>query len=254
MDDNDKNTADAQSAHSSDANTSSQRRSNTRLVGLLGLTSIGMFAFAVFVLPPMYDVFCELTGLNGKSDSLARKAIPIDSPELSDNNPELADNSPELADNSPDRSENSAADANSASDESGNVADGSEGSTEGPITIQFLADKHKDMPWTFKPSVFSMKLEPGKSYQTTFHVKNLTAKTITGQAVPSVSPGYMAQYLKKMECFCFSQQTLEGYEEKDMPLSFSIAKDAPVEVSTITLSYMLYNMDEKVNTDQAMLD
>jgi cytochrome c oxidase assembly protein subunit 11 len=63
---------------------------------------------------------------------------------------------------------------------------------------------------------------------------------VTGQAVPSVAPGYAARYLHKVECFCFSQQRLEAGEELRMPVRFYVGDDLPDEVRTLTLSYTLY--------------
>lgn len=213
--------------------------SHGRIVGGLSLIAIGMFVFAIFILPPLYDVFCEITGLNGKADTLARQAISPNQPmnDLSQA-PSITDNTtPNFAAYTAVESAESSSENNTTNNSSAAL----------PVTIQFLADAHKDMPWEFKPMVFSMKIKPGKRHQTTFWVKNRSGDEMTGQAIPSVSPGHMAQYLKKIECFCFTQQTLAGFEEKEMPLSFYLSEDAPSDVSTLTLSYMLYNMS---NTDE----
>lgn len=223
-------------APSTPSNTESTVRphSHGRIVGGLSLIAIGMFVFAIFILPPLYDVFCEITGLNGKADTLARQAI---SPNQSMSDLSYA---PSITDNTTLSNATYTAVNNAENSAENNTVDNSSAAL--PITIQFLADTHKEMPWEFKPMVFSMKIRPGKRHQTTFWVKNLSGDEMTGQAIPSVSPGHMAQYLKKIECFCFTQQTLAGFEEKEMPLSFYLSEDAPSDVSTLTLSYMLYNM------------
>jgi cytochrome c oxidase assembly protein subunit 11 len=65
-----------------------------------------------------------------------------------------------------------------------------------------------------------------------------------GQAVPSVSPGPAAAYLKKVECFCFNRQELQAGESKSMPLKFYIDPTLPEDINTITLSYSLYDITQ----------
>ena len=55
-----------------------------------------------------------------------------------------------------------------------------------------------------------------------------------------------AKYLKKTECFCFTQQTLNGHEAMDMPLLFHLDANLPANVSTITLAYTLFDVSDRV--------
>ncbi len=82
---------------------------------------------------------------------------------------------------------------------------------------------------------------------TVYYARNRAAQAVTGQAVPSVAPGYAAKYLHKVECFCFRQQHLEAGEDRHMPLRFYVGDDLPEEVQTLSLSYTLF----KVPTTQA---
>lgn len=79
-----------------------------------------------------------------------------------------------------------------------------------------------------------------------FRVFNPTERTMVGQAVPSVSPGPAAAYLKKVECFCFDHQELRAGQSKLMPLKFYIDPALPDSINTITLSYSLYDITESV--------
>lgn len=110
------------------------------------------------------------------------------------------------------------------------------------ITVQFLSTRNADIQWDFKPRVRSIRMHPGENKKISYHVKNLTDKTMTVQAIPSVTPGLTAKYLKKTECFCFTQQTMKGHEEMDWPLLFHIEKDIPKKYRTITLSYTLFDV------------
>lgn len=124
--------------------------------------------------------------------------------------------------------------------------------TDRLITIQFLADTDPAMPWDFKPNIFSIKVHPGEIRKVDFHVRNPTTRLIVGQAIPSVSPAQATPYFKKTECFCFNNQELKGGEEMDMPLIFYVDPSIPKSVSTITLSYQLYDITEKSGTNSKL--
>ena len=114
------------------------------------------------------------------------------------------------------------------------------------ITIQFLANTDPDMPWDFKPNTRSIKVHPGEITLVDFHVHNRDLNRIIGQAIPSISPANATTHFKKTECFCFTQQELLGGASMDMPLIFYVDPDLPKNVSTITLSYTLFNITERV--------
>jgi cytochrome c oxidase assembly protein subunit 11 len=63
--------------------------------------------------------------------------------------------------------------------------------------------------------------------------------------VPSVSPFHAASYLHKTECFCFEQQQLAEGEALDMPLRFIVDNELPADVTTLTLSYTLFNVSQE---------
>jgi cytochrome c oxidase assembly protein subunit 11 len=77
-------------------------------------------------------------------------------------------------------------------------------------------------------------------------VRNVANETMVAQAVPSVTPFNAAEFLHKTECFCFEQQQLATGEDLDMPLRFIIDSQIPEEVTTLTLSYTLYDVTEQV--------
>ena len=110
------------------------------------------------------------------------------------------------------------------------------------VTIQFLANNNGDMSWAFRPAVRSMTVHPGEMNSATFYVKNGTGRTMTAQAVPSVTPFHAVEYLHKTECFCFEQQTLAAGESLHMPLRFIIDSELPENVTRMTLSYTLYDV------------
>lgn len=113
------------------------------------------------------------------------------------------------------------------------------------ITVEFVSQVQSDMPWTFKPEVNTMQVHPGELIRTHFVATNLSTKHSVGQAIPSVSPGQGAAYFNKTECFCFNQQVLTAKAEADLPLIFFVDPELPDSISTLTLSYTLYNITDK---------
>ena len=111
------------------------------------------------------------------------------------------------------------------------------------VTIQFLAHVGTGMPWEFRPMEHQLLVRPGTLYTTQFYVRNRASQPVTGQAIPSVSPGLAALHLNKTECFCFTQQQLAGGEEMEMPVTFFIDTDLPEDINTLSLSYTLYRVD-----------
>lgn len=108
------------------------------------------------------------------------------------------------------------------------------------ITVEFTSSVMPGLAWSFYPTQSSMKVRPGQVEMATYVAKNITNRPVSGQAIPSVSPGQSALYFKKIECFCFQRQQLGPGEEKKMPLTFYVSPDLPKNVQTITLSYAFY--------------
>lgn len=168
------------------------KRTTLRLVLLVPV----MFVFAIFVMPPMYDLFCEVTGLNGKTGGKYE--------------------------------------AVSASID-----------TSRKVRVQFIATNNEGMPWQFEPQVTEIYVHPGVETEIRYLAENPSPQFMVGQAVPSVVPYKAVNYFHKTECFCFEQQELAGGESAELPLRFIVDRDIPRQVTTITLSYTLFDITEK---------
>lgn len=110
------------------------------------------------------------------------------------------------------------------------------------VTIEFDSNIRL-LPWTFKPRAASTEIHPGELAQMVYEVKNTLDEPVTGQAIPSYGPRHAAQYFKKLECFCFTQQTLAAGEVRQMPVVFVIDPHLPKDINTITLSYTFFRVD-----------
>ena len=108
------------------------------------------------------------------------------------------------------------------------------------ITVELNGSTMQGLSWEFGANQDRFRVHPGEIIMTAFHVKNPTNQSLMGQAVPSVSPGWTAQYFNKIECFCFKQQTLGPGESREMPLTFFVSTELPQDVKEIALSYAFF--------------
>ena len=109
------------------------------------------------------------------------------------------------------------------------------------VTVEFVADPASVGSFEFRPAVASMRVHPGKLYDTRFYAKNLTSQASVAQAVPSISPTVGAKYFHKTECFCFTPQHFDVGEGRDMPVRFIVDPGLPVDVDKLTLAYTFYD-------------
>lgn len=121
---------------------------------------------------------------------------------------------------------------------------------EREIVVEFVATSNSTLPWVFYPKTHKITIHPGKIAKLAFYAENQSNFPMTVQAIPSITPGIAAKYLKKTECFCFTQQTLKGHEAMDMPLLFHLDPELPANIKTITLSYTLFDVTDRYKAIQ----
>ena len=175
------------------------------------LIPIGMFAFG-FALIPLYDVFCEVTGLNGKNYSVS-------------------------------------------SDEPNSVSQYNEENMV--VDLRLTAHAESRDHWEFHPERKLIPIQSGKMIKTHYELTNPTDQPVTIRAVPSISPGYWAKYLVKIECFCFDEQPVPPNGKVELPLQVTLSANTPDEVNHLTLSYRIYLKDspeQKKPNQQAQLN
>ena len=163
----------------------------------LSLIPLAMFGFG-FALVPLYDIFCEVTGLNGKNYTVM---------------------------------------------EGGLIQEEADADSMQTATLTFLADPNSRDVWKFTPELNSLELQAGTMVTTYYEITNTQDKAVTIQAVPSVAPGMWAEYLVKIECFCFTQQVIEANSSIRLPLQVTLSAKAPDEVNHLSLSYRIYQTE-----------
>ena len=112
------------------------------------------------------------------------------------------------------------------------------------IAVDFDANLNKNFAWSFAPLDKHVDVNPGAKMTIHYRVTNTLPYATTGRAVPSFAPIEGGLYFNKMECFCFSNQTLQAGETRDMAVMFYVAPNIPKEIETITLSYTFFNVTQ----------
>ena len=112
-------------------------------------------------------------------------------------------------------------------------------------------DGNAQGPWRFRPTQRSIEVHPGELATVTYEVVNTQARAVKAQAIPSYAPQVVTPHFKKVECFCFQEQTLAANEARQMPVVFFIDPALPREVKNITLSYTFFEIGGAVQTASA---
>jgi cytochrome c oxidase assembly protein subunit 11 len=108
------------------------------------------------------------------------------------------------------------------------------------IVVEF--DTNVRGPWDFRPLVRSMEVHPGELNTVMYEFQNIQNRTMAAQAIPSYAPKQAGRHFNKLECFCFTQYTLQPGEMKEWPVAFVIDPRISKDVTTITLSYTFFEV------------
>jgi cytochrome c oxidase assembly protein subunit 11 len=116
------------------------------------------------------------------------------------------------------------------------------------ITLEFVTVVNGEMPLRFRAETSKLKIHPGQYYTVNFYAENTSDKKVVGRAIPSISPAWSSSYLKKVECFCFSEQVFESHKERKMPVRFVVDPGLQADTKEMTLSYTFFDITEKTQT------
>jgi cytochrome c oxidase assembly protein subunit 11 len=117
------------------------------------------------------------------------------------------------------------------------------------IAVRFDSNVAPGLPWKFEPEQTEIEIQIGQVVTVYYTVTNQSARTTTGQAAYNVAPLTVGSYFEKINCFCFTEQTMAPGEKREMPVVFyvdpSIVNDNDNDgLNTITLSYTFYPVRE----------
>jgi len=113
------------------------------------------------------------------------------------------------------------------------------------IAVRFDANVAPGLPWKFEPEQTEIEIPIGQVVTVFYSVTNQSARSTTGQAAYNVAPLTVGAYFQKINCFCFTEQTMAPGEKREMPVVFyvdpALAADSDNDgLNTITLSYTFY--------------
>lgn len=185
-----------------------------KLVG----AAVLMFGFG-FALVPLYDVFCDITGINGKGFERKTATATEDIP-------------PSVI-------------------QSATIKAPQQETSARSIQVQFIAQPQSGFSGDFYPKSVTMSTKVNQAVTTAYIARNATDKELFLQAIPSISPAEAAIYVTKMECFCFQQQTLAAGQQREMGLTFSVSDELPEHIHKVTFSYSLYPVETDAKNQQA---
>jgi cytochrome c oxidase assembly protein subunit 11 len=122
------------------------------------------------------------------------------------------------------------------------------GAVAGMVGVRFDANIDPALPWRFEAVQKTIRIHPGARTQILYRSTNLTARPTTGRAIFNVTPLKAGQYFSKIECFCFTEQTLRGGQSVDMPVIFYVdprirEDESTKDIDEITLSYTFYPVE-----------
>jgi len=118
------------------------------------------------------------------------------------------------------------------------------------IRVRFDATVNSGLPWVFQAKQKAATVTLGEMSEALYLAMNPSEEAIVGRAIYNVTPPEASLYFVKTECFCFTEQVLQGNESKEMPVYYFIQSDLPEHIKEITLSYTFFR--DKNSTAEAL--
>jgi cytochrome c oxidase assembly protein subunit 11 len=127
------------------------------------------------------------------------------------------------------------------------------------ITVRFDGNVDPALPWSFAPEQRTMEVKIGETALAFFKATNRTEAPVTGTAIFNVTPEQAGLYFTKIECFCFTEQTLAAGASAEMPVTFFVdpkivENNDTKNIAEITLSYTFYRTDKAAGVAAAPAD
>jgi cytochrome c oxidase assembly protein subunit 11 len=118
------------------------------------------------------------------------------------------------------------------------------------LKVYFTTTIHSGLKFKFIPLQRYIEIHPGERKLIYFYAENQSGQEMTVQAIPSITPMDGARFLKKTECFCFTQQYFFKGEKADMPVYFFVEPSISKDIKELTLSYTLFNASAYVKKQE----
>lgn len=128
--------------------------------------------------------------------------------------------------------------------------------SEKTVSVRFDANTSGNLAWSFHPVQTAMTVKVGEQNMAYYKATNISDRPVTGSAVFNVTPPQAGAYFNKIQCFCFTEQTLEPGQSIEMPVSYFVDPDMlddpdAAGIKEITLSYTFYPVDKPKAVSEA---
>ncbi|MFU8806929.1 MAG: cytochrome c oxidase assembly protein [Bradymonadaceae bacterium] len=114
------------------------------------------------------------------------------------------------------------------------------------LNVRFTTNVERVLPWEFYSVENRIEMHPGEKKLVRFVSKNNADYPVKGKAVYDINPAAAGRHYRKIECFCFIEQTLEAGEQVDMPLYFWFDPEIPEHVKEISLAYTFFSAESSM--------
>lgn len=111
-----------------------------------------------------------------------------------------------------------------------------------PVLLTFDATVQPGLPWQVRPLTRTLRAVPGEFVRVDYEITNASNREVIGQAIPRYLPAAAAEYVKKLDCFCFAQQAFAPGETRRFPVVFVVDKNVPAGLDSITLAYTVFDV------------
>ncbi|ERE00431.1 cytochrome c oxidase assembly protein [Pseudogulbenkiania ferrooxidans] len=113
---------------------------------------------------------------------------------------------------------------------------------DGEVRMTFDSTVQAGLPWQVQPMTTHLKVKLGTFVQVQYRITNASSRAVVGQALPRYLPAEAGEYVKKLECFCFTQQRFKPGETRTFPVVFVIDRKLPASITSITLAYTVFDV------------
>ena len=108
------------------------------------------------------------------------------------------------------------------------------------IKAKLITSVHKDLPFEFETEEQFIIIEPGEVKTVNYSVKNLSKKTVKGTATFQVYPSELKDYMTKMNCFCYEEQTLKGGEKEKYALVLLVDPNVTKNIKEAIIQFVFF--------------
>ncbi|QEL56903.1 cytochrome c oxidase assembly protein [Chromobacterium paludis] len=110
------------------------------------------------------------------------------------------------------------------------------------VDMTFDANVQAGLPWQVQPLTTHMRVKTGTFVQVQYRITNASPHAVVGQAIPRYLPAEAGAYVKKLECFCFTQQRFAPGQSRTFPVVFVVDRKLPASITSITLAYTVFDV------------